>query len=167
MGLIFFCGCIVAAVAVFVEFSTKGPWGCFYKHWKNALNELARSPAANLISCFQHCAMNAPSQINEPFPEKIREDLYLFPPLVSRAAPSVVNFFNWSFRVDWTLQMATSMSRSKKEQLRKRLRNILRRHNDFWRLYSIKSWLVMELPNGKQMTYYSHPNAPLPPKRIW
>ncbi|OJJ05900.1 hypothetical protein ASPVEDRAFT_75128 [Aspergillus versicolor CBS 583.65] len=61
--------------------------------------------------------------------------------------------------------MATSMSRSKKEQLQKRLRNILRRHNDFWRLYSIKSWLVMELPNGQQMTYYSHPNAPPPTEK--
>lgn len=40
--------------------------------------------------------------------------------------------------------------------------NLLRRHNDFWRLYAIKSWLVMEMPNGRIYTYNSHPDVPAP-----
>ncbi|KAJ5955136.1 hypothetical protein N7501_009415 [Penicillium viridicatum] len=35
--------------------------------------------------------------------------------------------------------MAPSLSRVKQEQLRKRRNNLLRRHNDFWRLYSIQA----------------------------
>ena len=58
--------------------------------------------------------------------------------------------------------MAIPMTRTKQEQLRKRRKNLLRRHNDFWRLYSIKSWLIMELPNGQIMTYHSHPSVPPP-----
>lgn len=61
--------------------------------------------------------------------------------------------------------MASNESRVKhvkQEQLRKRRNNLLRRHNDFWRLYSIKSWVVMEMPNGRVYTYYSHPNIPKP-----
>ncbi|KAF3029185.1 hypothetical protein E8E15_001621 [Penicillium rubens] len=55
--------------------------------------------------------------------------------------------------------------RIKQEQLRKRRNNLLRRHNDFWSLYSIKSWVVMEMPNGRLYTYYSHPNVPVPTKQ--
>lgn len=58
--------------------------------------------------------------------------------------------------------MASKSSRVQKEQLRKRRNNLLRRHNDFWRLYSIKSWLIMEEPGGRVFTYYSHPNLPAP-----
>lgn len=58
--------------------------------------------------------------------------------------------------------MAPNESRVKQEQLRKRRNNLLRRHNDFWRLYSIKSWVVMEMPNGRVYTYYSHPTIPTP-----
>ncbi|KAJ5500655.1 hypothetical protein N7453_009706 [Penicillium expansum] len=55
--------------------------------------------------------------------------------------------------------------RIKQEQLRKRRNNLLRRHNDFWSLYSIKSWVVMEMPNGRLYTYYSHPNVPVPTRQ--
>ncbi|KAJ5460925.1 uncharacterized protein N7458_002477 [Penicillium daleae] len=58
--------------------------------------------------------------------------------------------------------MATKTSRVKQEQLRKRRNNLLRRHNDFWRLYSIRSWLTMEMPNGRIYTYHSHPDVPVP-----
>jgi hypothetical protein len=61
--------------------------------------------------------------------------------------------------------MAPVEGRVKKEQLRKRLKNLLRRHNDFWRLYSIKSWVVMEMPNGRIYTYYSHPDIAVPTKQ--
>ncbi|OGE47360.1 hypothetical protein PENARI_c048G01500 [Penicillium arizonense] len=61
--------------------------------------------------------------------------------------------------------MAPVEGRVKKEQLRKRLKNLLRRHNDFWRLYSIKSWVVMEMPNGRIYTYYSHPDVAVPTKQ--
>ncbi|KAJ5260656.1 hypothetical protein N7524_008680 [Penicillium chrysogenum] len=55
--------------------------------------------------------------------------------------------------------------RIKQEQLRKRRNNLLRRHNDFWRLYSIKSWVIMEMPNGRLYTYYSHPDVAVPTKQ--
>ncbi|CAG8919944.1 unnamed protein product [Penicillium salamii] len=58
--------------------------------------------------------------------------------------------------------MAPFESRVKQEQLRKRRNNLLRRHNDFWRLYSIRSWLTMEMPNGRIYTYHSHPNVAVP-----
>jgi hypothetical protein len=58
--------------------------------------------------------------------------------------------------------MATKTSRVKQEQLRKRRNNLLRRHNDFWRLFSIRSWLTMEMPNGRIYTYHSHPDVPVP-----
>lgn len=58
--------------------------------------------------------------------------------------------------------MAPAMSRVKQEQLRKRRNNLLRRHNDFWRLYAIRSWLTMEMPNGRIYTYHSHPDVPAP-----
>jgi hypothetical protein len=58
--------------------------------------------------------------------------------------------------------MAPILSRVKQEQLRKRRNNLLRRHNDFWRLYSIRSWLIMEMPNGRIYTYHSHPDVPAP-----
>jgi hypothetical protein len=58
--------------------------------------------------------------------------------------------------------MATKTSRVKQEQLRKRRNNLLRRHNDFWRLFSIRSWLTMEMPNGRIYTYYSYPGIPVP-----
>ncbi|CAG8272437.1 unnamed protein product [Penicillium salamii] len=61
-----------------------------------------------------------------------------------------------------TSDMAPSGSRVKQEQLRKRRNNLLRRHNDFWRLYSIRSWLTMEMPNGRIYTYHSHPHVPVP-----
>jgi hypothetical protein len=60
--------------------------------------------------------------------------------------------------------MATSLSRVKKEQLRKRRNNLLRRHNEFWLLYAIKSWLIMEMPDGQIFTYHSHPDS-APPSR--
>jgi hypothetical protein len=60
--------------------------------------------------------------------------------------------------------MATSLSRVKKEQLRKRRNNLLRRHNEFWLLYAIKSWLIMEMPDGQIFTYQSHPDS-APPSR--
>ncbi|KAL3473192.1 hypothetical protein BJX99DRAFT_261621 [Aspergillus californicus] len=53
-------------------------------------------------------------------------------------------------------------SRIKQEQLRKRRNNLLPRHNDFWRLYAIRSWLVLEMPNGRIYTYRSHPHVPVP-----
>lgn len=58
--------------------------------------------------------------------------------------------------------MAITMSRVKQEQLRKRRNNLLRRHNDFWRLYSIRSWLIMEMPNGRLYTYRSNPEMVAP-----
>lgn len=58
--------------------------------------------------------------------------------------------------------MAPAMSRVKQEQLRKRRNNLLRRHNDFWSLYGIRSWLIMEMPNRRIYTYHSHPNLPAP-----
>ncbi|KAJ6016495.1 hypothetical protein N7540_011086 [Penicillium herquei] len=58
--------------------------------------------------------------------------------------------------------MAIELSRVKREQLRKRLINIQRRHHEFWALYGIKSWLVMELPDGRLFGYHSHPGLPLP-----
>ena len=58
--------------------------------------------------------------------------------------------------------MAPAQSRVKQEQLRKRRNNLLRRHNDFWRLYEIRSWLTMEMPNGRIYTYRSHPHIPAP-----
>jgi hypothetical protein len=58
--------------------------------------------------------------------------------------------------------MTTKALRTKQEQLRKRRNNLLRRHNDFWRLYSIRSWVVMEMPNGRVYTYRSHPEIPTP-----
>ncbi|KAJ5743310.1 hypothetical protein N7533_010412 [Penicillium manginii] len=58
--------------------------------------------------------------------------------------------------------MAPALTRVKKEQLRKRRNNLLRRHNEFWLLYGIKSWLVMELPDGQIVTYHSHPNSTPP-----
>lgn len=60
------------------------------------------------------------------------------------------------------IQMAPVMSRVKQEQLRKRRNNLLRRHNDFWSLYGIRSWLIMEMPNRRIYTYHSHPNIPAP-----
>ncbi|CAG7932670.1 unnamed protein product [Penicillium olsonii] len=61
--------------------------------------------------------------------------------------------------------MAPEVSRVKREQLRKRLKNLLRRHNDFWRLYFIRSWVVMEMPNGRLYTYYSHPDISVPTRQ--
>ncbi|KAJ5642612.1 hypothetical protein N7490_006612 [Penicillium lividum] len=61
--------------------------------------------------------------------------------------------------------MANTMSRVKQEQLRKRRNNLLRRHNDFWRLYNIKSWLIMEMPDGRIFTYRSHPDIAAPTKK--
>ncbi|KAJ5460989.1 uncharacterized protein N7458_002541 [Penicillium daleae] len=58
--------------------------------------------------------------------------------------------------------MTRSKIHVKQEQLRKRRKNLLRRHNDFWRLYSIKSWVVMEMPNGRVYSYRSHPELPPP-----
>ncbi|KAJ5267307.1 hypothetical protein N7478_010167 [Penicillium angulare] len=58
--------------------------------------------------------------------------------------------------------MAPVSTRVQREQLRKRRNNLLRRHNDFWRLYGIKSWLVMESPEGQIFTYHSHPSIPSP-----
>ncbi|KAF3000989.1 hypothetical protein E8E15_000557 [Penicillium rubens] len=60
--------------------------------------------------------------------------------------------------------MAPPLSRVKREQLRKRRNNLLRRDNDFWLLYGMKSWLIMELPDGQIFTYHSHPDTP-PPSR--
>lgn len=54
--------------------------------------------------------------------------------------------------------------RVKREQLRKRRNNLLRRHNEFWLLYGMKSWLIMESPDGQIFTYHSHPDTP-PPSR--
>ncbi|KAJ5737286.1 uncharacterized protein N7483_002543 [Penicillium malachiteum] len=58
--------------------------------------------------------------------------------------------------------MAHQLSRVKREQLRKRLVNIQRRHHEFWVLYGIKIWLDMELPDGRLFGYHSHPHLPLP-----
>jgi hypothetical protein len=58
--------------------------------------------------------------------------------------------------------MAPSQSRVKQEQLRKRRNNLIRRVNDFWRLYSIRSWLILEMPNRRLYTYQSHPGLPAP-----
>ena len=61
--------------------------------------------------------------------------------------------------------MVHFLSRVKQEQLRKRRNNLLRRHNDFWRLYSIKSWLIMEAEDGRIFTYHSHPDIPAPTEK--
>lgn len=61
-----------------------------------------------------------------------------------------------------TFIMAKTPEQVKKEQLRKRRENLLRRHNDFWRLYKIKSWLTMETEDGRIIEYYSHPGRPIP-----
>ncbi|KAJ5569273.1 hypothetical protein N7450_011759 [Penicillium hetheringtonii] len=58
--------------------------------------------------------------------------------------------------------MAPVLTRVKKEQLRKRCTNLLRRHNEFWLLYGMKSWLVMERPDGQIFKYYSHPGTSPP-----
>ncbi|KAL7649035.1 hypothetical protein ACMYSQ_012542 [Aspergillus niger] len=58
--------------------------------------------------------------------------------------------------------MASSRNRVKQEQIRKRRNNLLRRHNDFWRLYAIRSWTVLDMPNGRIYTYRSHPHIPPP-----
>ncbi|KAI2885146.1 hypothetical protein CBS63078_11281 [Aspergillus niger] len=58
--------------------------------------------------------------------------------------------------------MAPSQSRVKQEQLRKRRNNLLRRINDFWRLYAIRSWVILEMPNRRIYTYQSHPHLPAP-----
>jgi hypothetical protein len=65
--------------------------------------------------------------------------------------------------------MAHTLSRVKREQLRKRRNNLLRRHNEFWLLYGIKSWLVMEMPDGQILSYHSHPDIPPPSKEdiVW
>ncbi|OGE46557.1 hypothetical protein PENARI_c192G01349 [Penicillium arizonense] len=60
--------------------------------------------------------------------------------------------------------MVPALSRVKREQLRKRRNNLLRRHNEFWLLYGMKSWLIMELPDGQIFTYHSHPDV-LPPSK--
>ncbi|GLA56247.1 hypothetical protein AnigIFM63604_006248, partial [Aspergillus niger] len=61
--------------------------------------------------------------------------------------------------------MVSSRNRVKQEQIRKRRNNLLRRHNDFWRLYAIRSWTVLEMPNGRIYTYRSHPHIPAPTDR--
>ncbi|OJJ51962.1 hypothetical protein ASPSYDRAFT_52696 [Aspergillus sydowii CBS 593.65] len=48
--------------------------------------------------------------------------------------------------------MVSSQNRVKQEQIRKRRNNLLRRHNDFWRLYAIRSWTTLEMPNGRIYT---------------
>jgi hypothetical protein len=48
--------------------------------------------------------------------------------------------------------------------LRKRRNNLLRRHNEFWLLYGMKSWLIIELPDGQIFTYHFHLDTP-PPSR--
>lgn len=58
--------------------------------------------------------------------------------------------------------MTQPLSRVKREQLRKRRNNLLRRHNEFWLLYGIKTWLIMEQPDGQIFTYHSHPYLPQP-----
>ncbi|KAJ5654916.1 hypothetical protein N7490_001919 [Penicillium lividum] len=60
--------------------------------------------------------------------------------------------------------MAQTLSRVKREQLQKRRNNLLRRHNEFWLLYGIKTWLIMEQPDGQIFTYHSHPHV-RPPSR--
>ncbi|OJJ52320.1 hypothetical protein ASPSYDRAFT_95821 [Aspergillus sydowii CBS 593.65] len=61
--------------------------------------------------------------------------------------------------------MVSSQNRTKQEQIRKRRNNLLRRHNDFWRLYAIRSWTTLEMPNGRIYTYRSHPQIPAPTDR--
>ncbi|KAJ5330508.1 hypothetical protein N7476_000291 [Penicillium atrosanguineum] len=61
-------------------------------------------------------------------------------------------------------QMTQPLSRVKREQLRKRRNNLLRRHNEFWLLYGIKTWLIMEQPDGQIFTYHSHPDVRPPSK---
>ncbi len=61
--------------------------------------------------------------------------------------------------------MVSSQNRTKQEQIRKRRNNLLRRHNDFWRLYAIRSWTTLEMPNGRIYTYRSHPQMPAPTDR--
>ncbi|GCB24384.1 hypothetical protein AAWM_07269 [Aspergillus awamori] len=58
--------------------------------------------------------------------------------------------------------MAPSQSRVKQEQLQKRRNNLPRRINDFWRLYGIRSWVILEMPNRRIYTYQSHPLLPAP-----
>ncbi|OJJ51928.1 hypothetical protein ASPSYDRAFT_52827 [Aspergillus sydowii CBS 593.65] len=61
--------------------------------------------------------------------------------------------------------MVSSQNRTKQDQIRKRRNNLLRRHNDFWRLYTIRSWTTLEMPNGRIYTYRSHPQIPAPTDR--
>ncbi|KAJ1713219.1 hypothetical protein NYO67_4593 [Aspergillus flavus] len=63
------------------------------------------------------------------------------------------------------VSMVSSRNRVKQEQIRKRRNNLLRRHNDFWRLYAIRSWTTLEMPNGRIYTYRSHPHIPAPTDR--
>ncbi|KAB8212718.1 hypothetical protein BDV33DRAFT_210967 [Aspergillus novoparasiticus] len=58
--------------------------------------------------------------------------------------------------------MAYPESRVKREQIRKRRNNLLKRLDEFWRLYSIRSWVTLEMPNGWMYTYRSHPHIPAP-----
>ncbi|KAJ5938312.1 hypothetical protein N7466_001446 [Penicillium verhagenii] len=62
--------------------------------------------------------------------------------------------------------MAQPLSRVKREQLRKRRNNLLRRHNEFWLLYGMKTWLIMEQPDGQIFTYHSHPHVPPPSREV-
>ncbi|OJZ79693.1 hypothetical protein ASPFODRAFT_54820, partial [Aspergillus luchuensis CBS 106.47] len=61
--------------------------------------------------------------------------------------------------------MVSSRNRVKQEQIRKRRNNLFRRHNDFWRLYAIRSWTILGMPNSRIYTYRSHPQIPLPTGR--
>jgi hypothetical protein len=63
------------------------------------------------------------------------------------------------------VSMMSSRNRVQQEQIRKRRNNLLRRHNDFWRLYAIRSWTTLEMPNGRIYTYRSHPHLPAPTDR--
>jgi hypothetical protein len=58
--------------------------------------------------------------------------------------------------------MAPVLTRVMKEQLRKRFNNLHRWHNEFWLLYKIKIWLIMELADGQIVMYNSYPDRSLP-----
>ncbi|KAJ5537477.1 hypothetical protein N7494_006956 [Penicillium frequentans] len=96
----------------------------------------------------------------------IVEQAFLRPPLspspshTKRATPGVNDFCD--LLLSPNPPMAQPLSRVKREQLRKRRNNLLRRHNEFWLLYGIKTWLIMEQPDGQVFTYHSHPYLPQP-----
>ena len=55
-----------------------------------------------------------------------------------------------------------TMDRKDRELIRKRRKNLIRRHDEFRRRYGMQIWLTMKMPSGRLYTYQSHPELPAP-----